>query len=198
MLFIINKLQQGYQQTIACILLFLTGWLSARLTWLPFSVQAGMCATLFMFVGYRASMYKALEKPKLFIPVSIAVWVIALYFSYTNDFMSIVKSSYPNPLINISGGICGTYLVVCLSRWLEKIQREKLKDFLIFWGRNTLIVLCAHLTELNCLPWGRVKTLIDCFPISIIVVFSLKVLWALLAILLVNEIRRLRPKSLPA
>lgn len=132
-------------------------------------------------------MYKELEIKKIFIPVSIVIWIVALYFSYKNGLISMVSSSYPNPIINILGSITATYIIICVSQWIEKVGRGEIYHYLLFWGRNTLIVLCAHLTELNCLPWSWVYALIDSRPIGLIVVFCLKVLWATLAVLLVNK-----------
>ena len=146
-----------------------------------------MCATLFMFIGYKVQMYKQIEIKSILIPVCILIWGVALYFSYANGRMSIVSSSYPNIIINVIGSIAATYVVIRFSRWIEKIGKSLAYRYLLFWGRNTLIVLCAHLTELNCLPWSKVYALIDSRPIGLIIVFCLKVLWAILAVLLVNK-----------
>ena len=40
---------------IACVtVLFLVGAITPRLLWFPFSIQSGMCATAYMYIGYLA------------------------------------------------------------------------------------------------------------------------------------------------
>lgn len=131
-------------------------------------------------------MYKLLKINKLLFLVSFAIWVVALYFSVCNDKMNIVKSSFPNPIVNVAGSIAASYFILYICRWIEKVCKGRVMDYLLFWGRNTLIVLCAHLTELNCIPWPKVYGLIDCRPVALIVVFCLKsfgMLWQLLSLI---------------
>lgn len=146
-----------------------------------------MCATLFMFIGYKAQMYKQRETKSILIPVCILIWAVALYFSYTSGHMNVVRSFYPDLIVNIIGSVAATYVIVCISRWIEKVGKGVAYQHLLYWGRNTLIALCAHLTELNCLPWSKVYSLIDSRPVGLVIVFCLKVLWATLAVLLVNK-----------
>lgn len=187
-LLIINKLQRSSHRLAACLLVFLAGWLSAKWTWLPLSIQSGMCATLFLFVGYKARTYRRPEVRRILLPVSAAIWGVALYLGYTNGYMEIAFCRFPNVIFNVAGGIFGTYVVIRISRWVEKIGRGAAYRFLLFWGRNTLIVLCAHLAELNCVPWWRiVRPFVDNQSICLAIIFCLKVLWAALAILLINK-----------
>lgn len=128
-----------------------------------------------------------MEIKSVFIPISILIWAAALYCSYTNGYMEISKCYFPNVIINVAGGVAATYAIICISRLIEKAGRGAPYRFLLFWGRNTLIALCAHLAELNCIPWFRIYSLIDSRPVGLIVVFCLKILWATLAVLLVNK-----------
>lgn len=187
MLLVINKLRKDWQQMAAVVSLFLAGWFTTKWTWLPWSVQSGMCATLFMFIGYKARKYNEFEIRKVFFPASVLIWGVALYSCYIAAPPELSKCFFPNVVINVAGGVTGTYVVVCVCRWIERVGRGAVYRYMLFWGRNTLVVLCAHLTELNCVPWSKVYSLIDSRPIGLIVVFCLKVLWATLAVLLVNK-----------
>lgn len=186
-LLIISKFQRGWQQGVAVVLFFLVGWLTAKWTWLPLSVQSGMCATLFMFIGYKVRVYKELEKRNIFIPLSIVMWSVALYFSFTNGDMLVASSRYPNVVINIVGSIAATYLVVCVSRWISRVGKGPVYRYMLFWGRNTLVALCAHSVEPHIFHFWKVYSLIDIRPIAFIVVFCLKVLWCTLVVLLFNK-----------
>ena len=132
-------------------------------------------------------MYKQIEIKSILIPLCILIWGVALYFSYTSGYLEISKCYFPAIIINIAGGVLGTYVIICISRWIEKLGKGVAYRYLLFWGRNTLIVLCAHSVEPKIVPWSKVYALIDSRPIGLIIVFCLKVLWAILAVLLVNK-----------
>lgn len=60
---------------------FAIGYISARYVWLPWSLQSGMCAVAFVYVGYLAKRYDLMGHVKRF-PwlwgVAGVIWVVAI------------------------------------------------------------------------------------------------------------------------
>ena len=176
-------------QIIIIIGIFFLGIISARWFWLPFSLQSGMCGLLFLYIGYIIGKYK--EKIleyihfKTLLAVCMGVWGIAIYFSYTNDCMSLARSYFPNCILNILGAIAGSYIILCLCKRIEKYSK-----FLRIFGKNSLVALCFHLIDLQVCSWRWLYMLQ--IPYVKILVLLGRLLWAYIGILLVRRIKWLR------
>lgn len=95
-------------QFLIAVTALIIGAVSAKFIWLPFSVQAGMTAVLFMWAGKmiadHGGMQKVLEN-KLCMIGCAAVWLVAIFFSYRNGNMSLVRAYFPNMILNGGGGV---------------------------------------------------------------------------------------------
>ena len=171
------------------IILWLVGYFTAKVTWLPFSIQSAFSAMLFMVMGYHLHRQKVMEKLSANAPLLVicaVIWGVSIYFSITNDHMSLVRSAFPNPIINIAGACAGTWIVFEISRL---ISRYKVTSFLKTIGQYSLVAMSFHAIE-SIFPWGGVQRLIP--GIGGIVVFFLKIACSLCAIWLVRKIKPLR------
>lgn len=160
------------------LLLFAVGYWSRTLFWFPFSIQAGCCATLFMYLGYLLN--ESREYLKLIpIETKIVVFILALgtWICFVRDFQSfwLVHCDVGRGATDIVGSIAGCYLLLLLSQYIDK-KWGCLAKPLAFLGEYSIFILCAHIVELNLFPWGHVTAFIlnhglpqaTCLPIIII------------------------------
>lgn len=184
---ILNRMKLSpWKQDAIVITLFAIGYFSAFQTWFPFSVQAGFSALLFVFVGHAIKQrHIKVYDTKEAILITIVLWIWSLYFSYTNDFMSLVRSYFPNMLHNILGALAASYLIIYLCKKMEHCQY--IAPFLSVFGRYSAVVLCFHLIELSFVPWGYIHAVIPHAATAMLIIFSGKVLFCYAAILLVRR-----------
>lgn len=168
------------------------GYKTADMIWLPLSIQPALVSLLFVYFGYECKKNKLLEK-KLSIWWAIviaAIWVISFYYG---GHMYLVGCYFGNGFLDIIGALCGTFIILLVSRLIERYTKY-ISKFLQFLGRNTLPILCFHLIELNTFPWWKVDELCNQlnYGHSVRVILVLKYLWMLIAVLIVNVIPILR------
>ena len=173
--------------------LFSAAVISAKYIWLPFSIQAGLAALLFILISYEIKNHKQkTESPYLlYICLLCAlIWGVSIYFSMSNDYMSIVRCSFPNIIINILGSISATWLIIYFLKTIEKKKwLVKCFDLLSLFGKNSLIVLSFHLIELNTFPWKDIMKIVGLVGGSaLIATFILKMIWCIIGIYCVRKI----------
>ena len=81
----INK----YGRILFIVVLFVVGYFSRRIFWFPFSIQAGACATMFMYMGYlwRGAKTKISELPKE-VKIFSVLFVLLTWISFIKNFKS--------------------------------------------------------------------------------------------------------------
>lgn len=142
-------------------------WTSAHLFWFPLSIQAGCCATMFIYIGYLAKKSKEVycklpKEAKVFgTVIATAVWV-----DFMINFQSfwLVHCDIGRGIIDIVGCICASYMVLMISKGIERVSKA-FTNVLSFLGKYSLIVLCIHIIELNLFPWWSVTELLVGFGI---------------------------------
>ena len=159
-------------RNISIVLTFVSV-ISARYTWLPFSVQAAGVGSLFMYCGLMIKELK-LEDKKHLAMVGIAIWAVALFYSYRFGNMSVAECLFPNLIPNVLGAICGSYVIVSFFAWIEKKSaRNAVWEKLCLLGEFSTAVLCVHLIEIRVVPWHFLKE--QDYILMPFVIFSLKV-----------------------
>ena len=141
-----------YLQLLIVVLLFLFGYVTAnKLIWLPFDIQPGCCAVLYMYVGYLAKHYQGhLERYRKYIcPAAFVVWV---YFIYTFTSFYLVSCDYGKGIVDILASFCACYCIFFIAEKLNRFSGWAV-DTLAFFGRYSLIVLCVHLVEMDLVDW---------------------------------------------
>ena len=140
---------------ISVTVLFIVGYFSAKIVWLPLSIQAGFCAVLFMYIGYLVNTYFDryrdiyLKHKKIIIICSCIIWI---QFIYNFKSFWLVHCDIGRGIIDIIGCLCACYIVVLISR-IIKIKTRVLSKILKFIGRSSLLILCIHVIELDLIPW---------------------------------------------
>lgn len=137
------------------IVLFLAGYFSRLLFWFPFSIQAGACATFFMYVGYIGRMIEnnVKELPIEAKRVSL-VFAMVTWFCFMRDFQSfwLVHCDVGRGVVDIFGSICGCISVIFISKVIS-CKLKIISRVLAYVGRYSLLVLCTHIVELHFFPW---------------------------------------------
>jgi len=145
--FIINSVKDKRIQIIISVLSAVLAVVLSNVVWLPFSILPGMFAVPFMLVGYYAKEYDAISHLK--VPhylLFAAVFLAGCITEYAQSFYMVnvfAKDYFLTPLF----AFAGSFTIIGISILLEKIPSGVLR----FFGKNSLIVLCVHLFEMNTL-----------------------------------------------
>lgn len=149
LLFVIALFVIGYGTTVHCF-------------WFPFSIQAGCCATLFMYIGYLARRSKEIyaNLPKEVKRASVIfAFIIWLAFIKNYEYFWLVENYFGRGVIDIFGSVCACFCVIMISKYIEN-HSKVLTEFLAYIGKYSLIVLCVHIIELNVFPWSYLENMI--------------------------------------
>ena len=180
------------------VILFLLGYISAhKLIWLPFDIQPGCCAVLYMYVGYLVNHFEnRIERSRKRIwPAAFLAWMLFIY-NFTSFY--IVSCDYGRGLVDIASSFCACY---CIYFFAERLSRfdSKAVDTLAYFGRYSLIVLCVHLVEMDLVDWRAVvdrlqrvgaSRLFGCF-LAVVIKMMLIIGWTVLIV-------RLKEKTVKA
>ncbi len=141
---------------IAC--LFAAGYYSRALFWFPFSIQAGACSALFMYMGFllknsKETLSNLPQEVKYFgVVIAVIAWI-----SFIHDFKGfwLVHCNIGRGIVDIFGCICACAVVILISKILDS-KTEHISEFLSYFGKYSLLVLCVHIIELNLFPWWSI------------------------------------------
>ena len=154
------EFKKGYR-ILFIVALFLIGYFTSKKIWLPLSIQAGFCATLFMYIGYLINVYFDKYKnlyykyKKYIIILSFIIWI---QFIYNFKSFWLVHCDIGRGIIDIIGCLCACYCVMLLSKNINE-KTKIISKFLDFTGRYSLLILCIHIIELNLFPWTNIITI---------------------------------------
>lgn len=144
------------------LLAFMLGFFSARLVFLPLSVQAGLCAALFVYFGQVFRNQGVLGKGGLSFfewAVVAILWLCAIFgFEGFSMATSDYGAHFVDVLRNIAGGIGGSLCVVKLCELAERSSfgSTRIWKGLSKLGRFSLLIMCVHLFEDDVLRWGQI------------------------------------------
>ena len=139
------------------IILFLAviSVISCHYFYLPWSVQSGMTASVYVYLGLK------LRDRIRFNSFSIAMTglvTLALEIFF-NISLSIAQNHFDAYGITAIGALLIIYLVIWISKMLVNVKM--IGELLSYLGRNTLPLLCFHLIEITMYPWGHFNMYID-------------------------------------
>lgn len=129
--------------------LFVIGWASAQYIWLPWSIQSGLLAAVFLNIGRQLREKDIFGKyltSKPLIGITLLVWLVYI-FGTTKD-MSFAQFILPSGVFDIFGSLCAAFFVFSASRGIE-LHAAHVSRFLQWIGRNTLVIFCIHILEDN-------------------------------------------------
>jgi len=173
------------------IILAYVGYLSSILFWMPFSMQAGFTVSIFVYIGYLVKKSGFLEeKTNPFVVMfALGIWISGIFFGKG---LYVFINGYGDGLFSIMVGICGTYIILLISRFISK-HLNIVTKILGFYGKNSLIVLCFHLLEYTMFPWAKVYSFLGEKGIYLIFIYiivaSIKIAFCTMGIFLVYHIK---------
>ena len=150
-------------------------YISSWYIWLPWDIQSGGTAAIFVYVGaYINKKQLKLDVNWLLLFISILSLVLEFIF---NIQVSVVRNYYKYTVVSIIGAILISYIVVIFSKMLTKTNL--IKRILCFWGENSLIVLCFHLIELNNYRWHIFYSNLGDIPLALkhVICFAIKLIF---------------------
>ena len=151
---------------IVLVLFIASYMMDGDLLWLPFSIQAGMGATLFLYVGKKIHELCLLERgaihPMLWLAIAVT-WAYSILFGGK---LYMVSGHYGDGLLDVVGSICGTMCLIVFARVLKEHARP-IAEPLRRLGTITLPVFCMHLVELDVFPWGYAIIRIDALGLPV-------------------------------
>lgn len=156
--FIMSLTMKLKYKAILIIVLTLIGIQTAKYFFLPFSIQPALIAQLFLFSGYMIRKYDILSKVNwLVIIVLLLLWIWDAFFNLF-DFEGVNAT---NIYIAIPIGITSSIVVMKSSIYIEKLTAlvsvKLLEKIFSFFGKNSLILLCFHLIDLDYVQlWPKV------------------------------------------
>lgn len=188
--FAISKSWGGYFILIVALL----SYFSTKYFWLPFDIQAGGTASVFVYVGaiirkYKSDMFEHTDEA-LFLS-----GLLALIMSANLGFQLYINANYfSHGVVSIICAILISCFVIYLSKYISLTKMPK--KVLLFYGNNSIIILCFHLIEQNNFPYYTVLEFLDKLSVpynyQMLFVFFIKVALSTMCTLIVLKFRLLR------
>lgn len=168
--------------------LFVFSSLSLSVIKLPFSIQAGIGAVIFLFIGECVRNYNIIDRlnhfPLIFKIALFLTWLIPMY---KGALVGMPIMLYTKGIISFICAVAGSIVLMNMS-----------KIFTYFWGygKYTLSLLCAHSIAWNCFYYFG-NPFIGIIPDSNIIVnffieFLCQVLIAVLGAILLTKLPIIR------
>ena len=152
------------KKKIKIIFLFvstLIGFILPNYIWLPFSIETALIAILFLYIGYLFRKKKIFDK-NISLKYKLIVfmgWIIGAFFCNT----LVVNNYYNLYYVNIIVGVCGSYLLIEISKIIDAHTKQIKKAFK-WCGENSLYILCVHAAEgRGIISWGYIGKLKNIF-----------------------------------
>ena len=135
----------------------IAAYVSSNYFWLPWSLQSGATAAVFVYIGaYLKEKDFKLKRNWWLLFVGIIVLLLEVVFKVK---VSIASNYYKYTIVSVVGAVLISYAILCFSQMLQHCI--PIKKVLCFFGNNSMIILCFHLLELRNIPWNSV-----CFFLS--------------------------------
>lgn len=132
------KTTDSWKLGIVTFCLSALGYITARFIWFPFSIQAGMFASFFLWIGYEIHRREMLSKLKWYHYLAAQlIFLAGIHYNYAN--IGFVEANIRDPVFSVLTGLSGCALVYFISIRMKKSR-------IISWiGRKSMCILCIHL-----------------------------------------------------
>ena len=156
-------LKKDWVVTVVTLVCFCAGQVSVRYVFLPWSIQAGLCASPFVWSGHYLRKARVFEPGRLSRPAwagIVAVWIVAI-LQFQGFGMGICSygNTWPMFVLNILGAYAGTLTVVKGSQLVEA-HAAGLARLLEVLGQISLPILCVHLFEDDVVRWDATNAIL--------------------------------------
>ena len=131
---VISKHFNGIDKAVVVIGLFVFGMFSSRLITLPWSIQSGCCAVIYLYVGSLIKEYDLLSKHITLISVVVLICIVLL--CVVGGGIALNACSFGQGLISVMASV-----TVCIAL-LSLLKRIKFSGG--WTGRNTLCLMSGN------------------------------------------------------
>lgn len=159
-IFLMYILESKINPFFLAVVVSYIGYATTDWFWLPFSFQAGLNCVIFLYIGYYIKTKDLFSPKAIAMPIKLLMagtWLVCIIFGGA---LYMVRNYYGNGIFDIIGAVCGTFIIVYISQWIEK-HIAFLCRLLSGIGRISLGVMCAHLITINCWPQERIAPLLQ-------------------------------------
>jgi len=133
---------------------FFAGYItSQKIGWFPFSIQAGCCAVLFLYIGFLIREKDLFRWDAVHWVVKLLMLLIWVYYFIFHGRLWFVSNTFSDGFVDIIGSICGTFVIVYLSQGMAKIRL--FRSCLGWLGKASLGIMCANLIVLDSWPISK-------------------------------------------
>lgn len=156
------NLSRIWLRILLVITVFAASYYSSSLCWLPFSIQAGGCALLFMYIGYIGQrIIPIFKRSGSEIKMTVLCLMLWIWIEFIINFRSfwLVHCDIGRGAIDVVGSICACCCVLFISR-LICLKPNFIANALAYLGRYSLLVLSVHLVELDTIWWRNCAEMI--------------------------------------
>ena len=184
------------QRLMILLAAFAAGVYTAKLCWLPLSIQAGACIALPMYAGWliRRNKTPALSgEAKMLCIVGAAcmwLWCIRNYKGFY-----FVECRFGNGMADALGALAACWLLMLACAWVDR-HLPLAGRGLAYLGRYSLLMLCAHIVEQNLFPWKLFSQVLAGRGVSGVaaaaIMMLVKMTGVIGATVLLSRIRRIR------
>ncbi len=148
-------------QIAAVLLILFASEMSRKLFWFPLSIQTAGTALLFMYFGYLFRKAKPqLEKIPQWGEIAALAAACLIWAEFVLHFRSfwLVHADLGRGARDVAASLCACAVLTALFRWLEERKAPGIRP-LAFLGQYSIMMLCAHIVELDLFPWYIVQNL---------------------------------------
>ncbi len=140
--YIITYIKNEKKQVLIVLSVVIIAILTRDFLWLPFSIQSGMFATMFIFVGYNLKSKNILERFKARdYSICFIIYLVGVLVGVENVSIATVRMS--DYIITTIIGLSSSFVLFVIAK---KVSGIKILEFI---GKNSLMYLCVHLFELE-------------------------------------------------
>lgn len=157
-----------YSERKCCLLVLITtiiGLVSVNYIWFPFSIQNGMAATIWIYIGYRIKILQLIDDVRYsnrrnkVIIVCVAIWGISILWGQTE----LYKNYYKLGLIDMGGALAGCIVLFWIIKKVigsKKIDAKCISYF-TWVGRNSILFYIVHYWEQKISPNNTVALITE-------------------------------------
>ncbi len=185
----ILKFEFEYMIPIIILGLGYIGFASKEFIWLPWNMQASFVMLSVMYAGYICK--KANILMKTWKGLHFILFPLAFICIINGSCVIVGNNTYTYGVFSIIGAVVIS-MYFCKASALLFNNQNKITKIVSFFGRNSIVVLCFHLIELDMFPWGNICYQFTNPAINNCVIIGLKIVYAFIMIMLVEKIQFLQ------
>lgn len=160
-------------------------FISGEFFWLPFSIQSGIFAVVFIMLGYDAKATGVFDKIKFWhFAVCLGIFLIGLTLKLTQ--ISFVTASMSDVVLTTIFALSSCVCIVYIS------QKCAFLKPVAFVGKYSMYYLCSHLFEMQAMGHWQVEFLkLVSIPTTKGTLFLLRVIYDTLVVFLILGFKRI-------